>query len=63
MLGLGRLEESERISGRGCPGNKRAGDKCNPQYSGTFVFDNDFAALLPDPQEANLDERGLIRAE
>ncbi len=31
-----------------CPRNKRAGDKQNPDYSGTFVFENDFAALLPD---------------
>lgn len=31
-----------------CPGNARAGGARNPQYSGTFVFDNDFAALLPD---------------
>lgn len=31
-----------------CPGNKRAGDAQNPPYTGTFVFENDFAALLPD---------------
>lgn len=31
-----------------CPGNERAGRVRNPAYSGTFVFDNDFAALLPD---------------
>jgi UDPglucose--hexose-1-phosphate uridylyltransferase len=30
-----------------CPGNERAGGVRNPQYSSTFVFDNDFAALLP----------------
>lgn len=30
-----------------CPGNERAGGERNPNYSGTFVFDNDFAALLP----------------
>jgi len=28
-----------------CPGNQRAGGVQNPQYSSTFVFDNDFAAL------------------
>jgi len=27
-----------------CPGNERAGGARNPQYAGTFVFDNDFAA-------------------
>ena len=30
-----------------CPGNSRAGGACNPDYSSTYVFDNDFAALLP----------------
>jgi UDPglucose--hexose-1-phosphate uridylyltransferase len=30
-----------------CPGNRRAGDQRNPDYTGTFVFDNDFAALMP----------------
>lgn len=31
-----------------CPGNQRAGGAVNPHYAGTFVFDNDFSALLPD---------------
>ncbi len=36
-----------------CPGNERAGGNVNPDYKQTFVFDNDFAALLPDgPHEA-----------
>jgi UDPglucose--hexose-1-phosphate uridylyltransferase len=30
-----------------CPGNERAGGRRNPHYEGCFVFDNDFAALLP----------------
>jgi UDPglucose--hexose-1-phosphate uridylyltransferase len=30
-----------------CPGNERAGGVRNPAYTGTFVFDNDFAALRP----------------
>ena len=29
-----------------CPGNERAGGKHNPHYRQTFVFDNDFPALL-----------------
>jgi UDPglucose--hexose-1-phosphate uridylyltransferase len=33
-----------------CPGNSRAGDQKNPLYTSTFVFDNDFSALLPDAQ-------------
>jgi UDPglucose--hexose-1-phosphate uridylyltransferase len=31
-----------------CPGNERAGGVSNPNYSSTFVFQNDFAALLPN---------------
>lgn len=31
-----------------CPGNVRASGARNPDYRGTFVFDNDFPALLPD---------------
>lgn len=30
-----------------CPGNERAGGIRNPSYTGTFVFENDFAALRP----------------
>lgn len=31
-----------------CPGNERAGGSSNPAYTDTFVFQNDYAALLPD---------------
>jgi UDPglucose--hexose-1-phosphate uridylyltransferase len=31
-----------------CPGNVRMNGARNPDYSATFVFANDFAALLPD---------------
>ena len=31
-----------------CPGNARAGGARNPQYANTFVFDNDYPALLPN---------------
>ena len=31
-----------------CPGNERAGGVRNPTYDRTFVFANDFAALVPD---------------
>jgi len=34
-----------------CPGNLRAGNQRNPSYSSTFVFDNDFSALLPDTSD------------
>lgn len=35
-----------------CAGNKRAGGEVNPQYQTTFVFTNDFAALMPSVPEA-----------
>ena len=31
-----------------CPGNNRAGGSVNPPYDSTFIFVNDYAALLPD---------------
>jgi UDPglucose--hexose-1-phosphate uridylyltransferase len=48
-----------------CPGNTRAGGHHTPQYPGTYVFENDFAALKPDTAAATLDieSAGLIRAE
>jgi len=48
-----------------CPGNARAGDARNPDYSHTFVFDNDFPALLPDssPGEVDINELLVARAE
>jgi UDPglucose--hexose-1-phosphate uridylyltransferase len=46
-----------------CPGNSRAGGLRNPQYATTFVFTNDFAAMLPDSPQ-NLDAtHPLLRAE
>jgi UDPglucose--hexose-1-phosphate uridylyltransferase len=45
-----------------CPTNKRAGDKQNPDYKTTFVFDNDFAALQPDVPSGEINERDLIIA-
>lgn len=35
-----------------CPGNNRAGGVSNPPYDSTFVFTNDFAALLPDTPDS-----------
>lgn len=31
-----------------CPGNTRASGRENPEFDSTYVFTNDFAALLPD---------------
>lgn len=44
-----------------CPGNERAGGAKNPNYSGTYSFKNDFAALLESEDEKNKD--GLFEAE
>ena len=46
-----------------CPGNKRAGNAQNPQYDSTFVFTNDFSALLPDTPEAGDTGQSLLRSE
>jgi len=35
-----------------CPGNRRASGAVNPPYTGTYVFDNDFPALLPQTTPA-----------
>jgi UDPglucose--hexose-1-phosphate uridylyltransferase len=48
-----------------CPGNTRAGGHHTPPYTGTYVFENDFAALKPDVPSATMDiaSAGLLRAE
>jgi len=47
-----------------CPGNERAAGARNPNYPSTFVFDNDFAALLPDtPRGQQVNELMAARAE
>ena len=45
-----------------CPGNTRAGGARNPYYAGTFVYDNDFPALLPGGPDVSVDVGGLLRA-
>ncbi len=47
-----------------CAGNLRAGGRRNPDYTGTFVFDNDFAALMPkESGKAPAARAGLMVAE
>lgn len=46
-----------------CAGNERAGGHFNPSYKGTFVFTNDFSALLTDTPEGNVDEGNLFQAK
>lgn len=45
-----------------CPGNARAGGVRNPGYTSTLVFENDFAALLPNVPPGEVDEAGLLVA-
>jgi UDPglucose--hexose-1-phosphate uridylyltransferase len=46
-----------------CPGNPRAGGARNPGYDSTFIFDNDFPALLPQIAGEELNENGLLVAQ
>lgn len=46
-----------------CAGNERAGGKYNPSYKGTFVFTNDFSALLTDTPQGRIEESNLFQAE
>jgi UDPglucose--hexose-1-phosphate uridylyltransferase len=39
-----------------CPGNERAGGARNPHYESTFVFDNDYPALLPNAPQQNFED-------
>jgi len=46
-----------------CPGNERAGGVSNPKYTGTFAFDNDFAALLPHESSGHAHDDPLFYVE
>lgn len=46
-----------------CPGNERASGDVNPDYASTYVFTNDFAALLPDSPDAVEESSPLFRAQ
>jgi len=47
-----------------CPGNTRASGEKNDAYTTTFVFDNDFPALLPESSLANTTgQHPLLREE
>lgn len=46
-----------------CPGNTRANGEQNPQYESTYVFTNDFAALLPGVPPSPEPENPLFRSE
>ncbi|RZF60050.1 UDP-glucose--hexose-1-phosphate uridylyltransferase [Sphingobacterium corticibacterium] len=46
-----------------CPGNSRADGTQNPDYKDSFVFVNDFSALLEDTSIEQFDEESLLVAE
>jgi UDPglucose--hexose-1-phosphate uridylyltransferase len=46
-----------------CPRNQRAGNALNPDYPNTFVFVNDFSALLPDTPMGEHPNENLFRFE
>ncbi|MBD1420726.1 UDP-glucose--hexose-1-phosphate uridylyltransferase [Sphingobacterium chuzhouense] len=46
-----------------CPGNKRADGTQNPDYKDSFVFVNDFSALLEETSIEQFDEENLLIAE
>jgi UDPglucose--hexose-1-phosphate uridylyltransferase len=45
-----------------CPSNERAGGVKNPVYPATYVFTNDFAAILPDGARSDTRDAGLLRS-
>jgi UDPglucose--hexose-1-phosphate uridylyltransferase len=45
-----------------CPGNTRAGGVVNPRYETTFIFDNDYAALMPNVPERSHRDNDLLMA-
>ncbi|MCX7046155.1 MAG: UDP-glucose--hexose-1-phosphate uridylyltransferase [Candidatus Sumerlaeota bacterium] len=46
-----------------CPGNERSGGARNPDYKGVYVFENDFAALLPGAPESGFESSPLFQCE
>ena len=45
-----------------CPGNRRAAGAHNPDYNSTFVFDNDYPALIVNTPADGVDQDGLLVA-
>ena len=46
-----------------CPGNDRAGEHQNPNYTGTYVFNNDFPALLNSTPQLTSAQSDLMVSE
>jgi UDPglucose--hexose-1-phosphate uridylyltransferase len=46
-----------------CPGATRANGAVNPEYANTFVFTNDYPALIPEPEPATKESAPFFRSE
>jgi UDPglucose--hexose-1-phosphate uridylyltransferase len=46
-----------------CPSNKRSDGSINPAYENTFVFTNDFSALLNETPQGEINEGNLLIAK
>ncbi|MFA0084313.1 galactose-1-phosphate uridylyltransferase [Vibrio sp. 10N.286.49.C2] len=46
-----------------CPTNERISGDINPDYKGTYVFKNDFAALMPDSPDAPESTNPLFKTQ
>ncbi len=46
-----------------CPGNKRANGEVNPNYENTFVFTNDYSALIENVPAKKMNQKNLLIAE
>ncbi|MBE2897522.1 galactose-1-phosphate uridylyltransferase [Pasteurellaceae bacterium 20609_3] len=46
-----------------CPGNTRISGEKNPDYKGTYVFQNDFAALMTDSPDAPQSDNPLFQVQ
>jgi len=46
-----------------CPGNQRANGETNPNYTSTYVFTNDFSALIPTQPDGEHVRRELLVAQ
>jgi len=46
-----------------CPGNKRANGEVNPNYKSTFVFTNDYSALIENIPDKKVNKKNLLITE
>ncbi|MGD9210335.1 MAG: UDP-glucose--hexose-1-phosphate uridylyltransferase [Desulfobacteraceae bacterium] len=66
----GHKEDIQRIASTAhdpdcplCPGNMRGNGRHNPDFNGTFIFNNDFPALLENNPEEKINIQNLLIAK